>query len=61
LLSVRAVSLDKEALPVPKCSFLAECYGLDTRQSDQYTPFYLYLLFPPNKQKIYHIYITDIT
>jgi hypothetical protein len=46
-----------------KCLF-AEC---DTRQNDQYTSFYLFSLFHPNKQKIfhrYHIYtshiITDI-
>jgi hypothetical protein len=62
--SVEATSLGKEALPVPRCAFFAECY---TRQSDQYIPFYLFLLFHPNKQIIshnhhmYHIYITYLT
>jgi hypothetical protein len=51
-------------------AFFAEC---NTRQSDQYTPFYLFFLFHPDKQNIHHryyhiytsqilshIYITDI-
>jgi hypothetical protein len=72
LLSAKAVALDKEPFPVTMCSFFAECYGLDTRQTTSLPSvtlgkvtsiplFYLFLLFPPNKQKIYHIYITDIT
>jgi hypothetical protein len=61
LLSARTVAFGKEALPVPRCSFFVECYDLDTRQSDQYDLFYLFLLFPLNKQKIYHIYIINIT
>ena len=62
--SVKATSLGKEAVLVPRCAFFAECY---TRQSDQYTPFYLFLLFHPKKEKIshnhhiYHIIITYIT
>jgi hypothetical protein len=31
--SARAVALGKEAFPVTRCSFFAECYGLNTRQS----------------------------
>jgi hypothetical protein len=69
LLSVKATALRKEALPVPRCAFFAECYDLDTRQSislpsvtlDKVTRlplFYLFLLFHPNKQNIYHIIIT---
>jgi hypothetical protein len=56
--SVKATTLGKEALPVLRCAFFAECYDLDTRQSDKNTPFYLLLLFHLNKQKIYHIIIT---
>jgi hypothetical protein len=52
--SAKATALSKEVLPVPRCAFFAECYGLDTRQSDQYTPFYLFLSFHPNKTKISH-------
>jgi hypothetical protein len=37
--STRVTTLGKEALLVPRCSFFAECYDPDTRQSDQYTPF----------------------
>jgi hypothetical protein len=71
--SARTTTLAKEALPVPRCSFFAECYGPDTRQRTSLPSvtlgkvtniplFYLFLLFPPNKQKIshnhyrYHIY-----
>jgi hypothetical protein len=38
-----------------------ECH---TRQSDQYTPFYLFFIFHPNKQKIpyiHHIYTSQIS
>jgi hypothetical protein len=53
---------------VPRCAFFAECYDIDTRQRtslscvtlDKMTRiplFYLFLLFLPNKQKIYHIII----
>jgi hypothetical protein len=76
--SVKATTLGKEALPVPRCVIFAECYDLGIRQStflssvtlDKVTNialFYLFLLLPPNKQKIshnhhgYHIIITDIT
>jgi hypothetical protein len=70
--SAKATSLGKKALLVPRCAFFVECYDLDTRQRtslpsvtlDKVTripPFYLFLLFLLNKQKIYHIYITDIT
>jgi hypothetical protein len=67
--SVKATTHGKEVLPVSRCAFFAECYGLDTRQkylfaecytrqSYQNTHFYLFLLFHPNKQKIYYIIIT---
>jgi hypothetical protein len=79
--STMATTFGKKALLVPMCAFFAECYGLGTRQStslpsvtlDKMTSiplFYLFLLFPPNKQKIshnhhiyhiYHIYITYLT
>jgi hypothetical protein len=61
--SARATTLGKEPISVPKSWFFAECYGPDTRQSDQYTPFYLFFLFHPNKRKIfhrYHIYTSQI-
>jgi hypothetical protein len=76
--SARATTLDKEPLPVPRSWFFVECYSPDTRQStflpsvtlDKVTSthlFYLFFLFHPNKQKIYHRYhiytsqiITDI-
>jgi hypothetical protein len=67
--SVSAIALGKEALSDPRCAFFAECYGHGTRQStsvpsvtlDKVTRillFYLFLLFHPNKQNIYHIIIT---
>jgi hypothetical protein len=72
--SVGATALGKETLPVPRCCFFAECYGPDTRQSDQYTSF-LFVFSIPSKQTKditytsqishnhhrYHIIITDIT
>jgi hypothetical protein len=73
LLSVRATRLGKKALPVPRCSFFAECYGPDTRQRTSLGKvtnihlFNLFLLFHPNKQNIshnhhiYHIYIIYLT
>jgi hypothetical protein len=54
---VSATSLGKKPLLVHRCAFFAECYVHDTRQSDHNTTFYLFLLFHPNKQKIYHIII----
>jgi hypothetical protein len=65
LLSVMVLALSKEALPVPKCAFFAECYDLDTWQSTSLPSvtlgkatsiplLYLFLLFHPNKQKISH-------
>jgi hypothetical protein len=56
--SAKATTLDKEALPVPRCAFFAECYNLETQQSDRLPLLYLFFLFHPNKQKIYHIIIT---
>jgi hypothetical protein len=59
--SARATTLGKEPIPVPRSWFFAEC---DTRQSDQYTPFYLFFIFHPNKQKIphiHHIYTSQIS
>jgi hypothetical protein len=72
--SVRATTLGKEPIPVPRSWFFAECYGPDTRQSASLTSvtlgkvtsihlFYLFSLFHPNKQKIfhrYHIYTSQI-
>jgi hypothetical protein len=76
--SARATTLSKEPILVPRSWFFAECYGPDTRQRtslpsvtlDKVTSthhFYLFYIFPPNKQKKfhrYHIYtshiITDI-
>jgi hypothetical protein len=66
--SAKATTLDKEALPVPRCAFFPECYNLDTRQSTSLSSvtlgkvtriplLYLFLLFHTNKQKIYHIII----
>jgi hypothetical protein len=69
--SASATTLSKETLPVPRCAFFAECYGHGTRQKT-YLPnvtldkviripfYYLCLLLHPNKQKTYHIIITDI-
>jgi hypothetical protein len=65
---VSATLLGKEAFLVYRCSFFAECYVHDTRQSTSLPTvtlgkvtiiplFYLFLLFHPNKQKIYHIII----
>jgi hypothetical protein len=56
-------------LPVLMCAFFAECYGHCTRQRHSLPsvtlgkmttdlPFYLFLIFHPNKQKIYIIDIT---
>jgi hypothetical protein len=61
LTSVGTKALSKEALSVLKCAFFVECYGHNTRQSDQKAPFYLFLLLHPNKQKIYIIDITYIS
>jgi hypothetical protein len=64
--SARAATLGKEAIPVSRYWFFTECYGPDTRQSDQYTPF-LFVFSIPSKQTkdtsqiLSHIYITDIT
>jgi hypothetical protein len=51
--SATDITLGKEPIPVPRSWFFAECYGLDTRQSDHEVPFLFVLLFHPNKQKIY--------
>jgi hypothetical protein len=70
--SARTTTLDKETLPIPRCAFFAECYGHYTRQSHSLSSvtfkkvirnplFYLFLLFHPNKQNIYYIYITKFT
>jgi hypothetical protein len=69
--SVRARALGKEALPVLRCCFSAECSGPDTRQRGplqslalgKVTSIHLFYLFFYSIQtnKRYHIYITDIT
>jgi hypothetical protein len=67
--SAWTTALSKEALPVPRCSFFAECYGHSTRQRASLPSvtlgkvtrnplFYLFWVFHPNKQNIYHIIIT---
>jgi hypothetical protein len=67
LSSARASTLGKEAIPVPRYWFFAECYGPDTRQILSLPSvtlgkvtsthlFYLFFLFHPNKQKIHHKY-----
>jgi hypothetical protein len=51
--SVRATTIDKEALPVPRCCFSAECYDPDTRHRgplpsvilDKVTSIHLFYLF----------------
>jgi hypothetical protein len=62
--SVRDITLGKEPMSVPRSWFFAECYGLDTRQSDQYAPFLFVFCIPSTQTKdityISHIYITDI-
>jgi hypothetical protein len=72
--STRAITLDKKPIPVPRSWFFAEFYGPDTRQSTSLSSvtlgkvtnmhlFYLFSLFHPNKQKIfhrYHIYTSQI-
>jgi hypothetical protein len=65
--SARATTLGKEPIPVPGSWFFAECYGPDTRQITSLLSvtlgkvtsthlFYLFFLFHPNKQKIFHRY-----
>jgi hypothetical protein len=56
--SVLTTALGKEGFTGSQVSFFAECHGHNTRQSDQEVLFYLFLLFHPNKQKIYIIHIT---
>jgi hypothetical protein len=74
LSSARATTLGKEPIPVPRSWFFAECYAPDTWQSTSLPSvtlgkvtnthlFYLFFLFHPNKQKIfhrYHIYTSQI-
>jgi hypothetical protein len=69
--SVRATTLGKEHIPVPRSWFFAECYAPDTRQSTslssvtlgRVTSIHLFicLLYFIQTNKIYHIYITYIT
>ena len=72
LSSVWTPTLGKEALPVPKCAFFAECYSYSTRQRvslpsvtlgkvTRKTHFLFVFLSHPNKKKIYIIDITYIT
>jgi hypothetical protein len=62
-------ALGKDGFTGSQVSFFAECQGHSTRQSDplpsvtlgkvtRMSLFYLFLLFHPNKQKIYIIHIT---
>jgi hypothetical protein len=64
-----ATALGKEALPMPRCAFCAECYDLDTRQSTflpsvalgkevTSIPLFFYSI---QTNKRYHLIITDIT
>jgi hypothetical protein len=74
LSSAIATALGKEPIPMPRSWFFAECYGPNTRQSTSLPSvtlskvtsthlFFLFFLFHPNKQKIfhrYHIYTSHI-
>ena len=62
-------ALGKDGFTGSQVSFFAECHGHSTRQSNplpsvtlgkvtRMSLFYLFLLFHPNKQKIYIIHIT---
>ena len=62
-------ALGKDGFTGSQVSFFAKCHGHSTRQSDplpsvtlgkvtRMSLFYLFLLFHPNKQKIYIIHIT---
>jgi len=69
--SASNITLGKEPKPVPRSVLFAECFDPDTRQraslpsvtlgkvTSMYL-FYLFFVFHPHKQKISHIYITDI-
>jgi hypothetical protein len=72
--SVRAITLGKEPIPVPRSWFFTECYGPDTRQSTslpsvtlgKVTSTHLFLFVFPISSKqtkdisqISHIYITN--
>jgi hypothetical protein len=71
LLSGKARALGKKALPVSRCAFFAECCDLDTRQNTSLPsvtlgkvtsiPLFYLFFYSIQKQKLYHIYITDIT
>ena len=69
--SASDITLGKEPKPVPRSVLFAECYDPDTRQRASLPSvtlgkvtsiylFYLFFVFHPHKQKISHIYITDI-
>jgi hypothetical protein len=69
--SASDITLGKVPKPVPRSLLFAECYDPDTRQSTSLPSvtlgkvtniylFYLFFVFHPHKQKISHIYITDI-
>jgi hypothetical protein len=69
--SASDITLGKEPKPVPRSVLFAECDDLDTRQRASLPSvalgkvtsiylFYLFFVFNPHKQKISHIYITDI-
>jgi hypothetical protein len=69
--SANDITLGKVPKPVPRYLLFVECYDPDTRQSTSLPSvtlgkvtsmylFYLFFVFHPHKQKISHIYITDI-
>jgi hypothetical protein len=69
LCQVPLSALGKDGFTGSQVPFFAECQGHSTRQSyplpsvtlgkvTRMSPFYLFLLFHPNKQKIYIIHIT---
>jgi hypothetical protein len=69
--SVKAATLGKEVIPLPRYWYFAECYDPDTRQKPslpsvtlgKVTSIYLFICFLYSIQtnKRYHIYITNIT
>jgi hypothetical protein len=71
LLSAWTIALGKESFTGSQVCFFAECYGHSTRQRASLPSvtlgkvtrhkYYLFLLFHPNKQNIYHIYIIKFT
>jgi hypothetical protein len=56
--SAKVLALGKEALPVPGVPSLPSAMTLTLDKVTRLPLFYLFFVFHPNKQKIYHIIIT---